>query len=229
VPRPAPKPWLRIRVLYLGMAHPPSRTSTRDNLAGVRTTGSTIGLSRREPRRDLSQLSFLDEYPKRLALVRGVSRGRGVLVRRRAARVGSRGVLLCGRVIAGLMVDGGEVMTLGGRQVVLGRGQVVLRSWMLNGHIGLLWRYRPAARGSLAAHRVAVSAALDRPLKPADLVSHRPGQDRASAMVVHGPEERLVGGLLTFLTAGPPCGRPRRRCLHGRNVPFASRRRGSLK
>jgi len=71
-----------------------------------------------------------------------------VLVRRRAARVGSRGVLLCGRVIAGLMVDGGEVMTLGGRQVVLGRGQVVLRGWMLNGHIGLLWRYRPAARGS---------------------------------------------------------------------------------
>jgi hypothetical protein len=104
-----------------------------------------------------------------------------VLVRRRAARVGSRGVLLCGRVIAGLMVDGGEVMTLGGRQVVLGRGQVVLRGWMLNGHIGPPVALSSGRQGSLAAHHVAVSAALDRPLKPADPVSHRPGRDRASA------------------------------------------------
>ena len=51
----------------------------------------------------------------------GVSRSRGVLVRRRAARVGFRGVFLGRHVIAGLMVDGGEVMALGGRQVVLGR------------------------------------------------------------------------------------------------------------
>ena len=58
---------------------------------------------------------------ERLALVRGVSRGRGVLVRRRAARVGFRGVFLGRHVIAGLMVDRGEVMALGGRQVVLGR------------------------------------------------------------------------------------------------------------
>src|ERR1035437_3897472 len=85
---------------------------------------------------------------ERLALVRGVSRGRGVLVRRRAARVGSRGVLLCGRVIAGLMVDGGEVMTLGGRQVVLGRRQVVLRGWMLYGDIG------PPIAATSRPHRV---------------------------------------------------------------------------
>ena len=61
-----------------------------------------------------------DEFPG-LSVVRGVSCSRGVLVRRRAALVGSRGVLLCGLVIASLMVDGGEVMALGGRQVVLGR------------------------------------------------------------------------------------------------------------
>jgi hypothetical protein len=104
-----------------------------------------------------------------------------VLVRRRAARVGSRGVLLCGRVIAGLMVDGGEVMTLGGRQVVLGRCQVVLRGWMLNGHIGPSVALSSGRQGSLAAYRVAVPAALDRAVKPVDPVSHRPGRDRASA------------------------------------------------
>jgi len=83
-------------------------------------------------------------------------------VRRRAARVGSRGVFLCRLVIAGLMVDGGEVMALGGRQVVLGRCQVVLRGWMLNGHIGPRMAPSSGRQGSLAAHRVAVSAALDR-------------------------------------------------------------------
>jgi hypothetical protein len=76
--------------------------------------------------------------------------------------VGSRGVFLCRLVIAGLMVDGGEVMTLGGRQVVLGRCQVVLRGWMLNGHIGPPYGAIVGRQGSLAAHRVAVSAPLDR-------------------------------------------------------------------
>jgi len=64
-------------------------------------------------------------------------------VRRRAARVGSRGVFLCRLVIAGLMVDGGEVMALGGLRVVLGRCQVVLRGWMLKGHIGPRIAVRP--------------------------------------------------------------------------------------
>jgi hypothetical protein len=85
--------------------------------------------------------------------------------------VGSRGVFLCHLVIARLMVDGGEVMTLGGRQVVLGRGQVVLRGWMLRRHIGPRMALSSGRQGSLAAHRVAVSAALDRPVKPADLAS----------------------------------------------------------
>jgi len=114
----------------------------------------------------------LDECPEWLALVRGVSRGRGVLVRRCAALVGSRGVFLCHLVIAGLMVDGGEVMALGGGQVVLGRGQVVLRGWMLNGHVGPPVASSSGRQESLAAHHVAVSAALDRPLKPAHLESH---------------------------------------------------------
>ncbi len=92
-------------------------------------------------------------------------------MRRRAARVGSRGVLLCGRVIAGLMVDGGEVMALGGRQVVLGRCQVVLRGRMLGGHIGSPMALSSGRQESLAAYGVAVSAALDRPVKPADLAS----------------------------------------------------------
>jgi hypothetical protein len=55
-------------------------------------------------------------------------------------------MLLCHIVIAGLMVDVGEVMALGGRQMMLGRCQVVLRGWMLNGHIGPPVRHRPAAR-----------------------------------------------------------------------------------
>ena len=93
-------------------------------------------------------------------------------MRRRAARVGFRGVFLCRHVIAGLMVDGGEVMALGGRQVVLGRCKVVLRGWMLNGHIGPPVALSSGRQEALAAHRVAVSAALDRPLKPADLESH---------------------------------------------------------
>jgi hypothetical protein len=83
-----------------------------------------------------------------------------VLVRRRAARVGSRGVFLCRLVIAGLMVDGGEVMARGGRQVVLGRCQVVLRGWMLQGHTGPPMAPPSGRQGSLVAHRVAVSTAL---------------------------------------------------------------------
>ena len=106
-----------------------------------------------------------------LALVRGVSRSRGVLVRRRAARVGSRGVLLCRLVIAGLMVDGGEVMALGGLRVVLGRCQVVLRGWMLNWHIG------PPVAPSSGPPRVPRRASrcrvhgADRLVKSADLAS----------------------------------------------------------
>ena len=92
-------------------------------------------------------------------------------MRRRAARVGSRGVFLCRLVIAGLMVDGGEVMALGGLRVVLGRCQVVLRGWMLNGHIGPRMAPSSGRQGSLAAHRVAVSAPLDRQVKPADLAN----------------------------------------------------------
>jgi hypothetical protein len=75
--------------------------------------------------------------------------------------VGFRGVFFCHLVIAGLMVDGGEVMTLGGRQVVLGRGQVVLRGWMLNGHVGPPVALPSGSQGSLA----------DRLAKAADLTS----------------------------------------------------------
>jgi hypothetical protein len=152
-----------------------------------------------------------------------------VLVRRRAARVGSRGVCLCGLVIASLMVDGGEVMALGGRQVVLGRCQVVLRGWMLNGHIGPPVALSSGRQESLAAHRVAVFAALDRLVEPADLESDRPGRDRASATIVNGPEKRRVCGLLTLLTAGPPLWPAEASIPSSCNAPFASRRRGSLK
>jgi hypothetical protein len=48
------------------------------------------------------------------------------------------------------------VMTLGGGQVVLGRCQVVLRGWMLKGHIGPPYGAIVGRQGSLAAHRVAV-------------------------------------------------------------------------
>jgi hypothetical protein len=72
--------------------------------------------------------------------------------------VGSRGVFLCRLVIAGLMVDGGEVMALGGLRVVLGRCQVV---WMLNGHIGPRMAPSSGRQGSLA----------DRLAKAADLAS----------------------------------------------------------
>ena len=91
-------------------------------------------------------------------------------MRRRAARVGFCGVFLGRHMIAGLMVDGGEVMALGGRQVVLGRVQVVLRGWMPNGHVGPPVALSSGRQGSLAAHRVAVPAALDRAVKPVDLV-----------------------------------------------------------
>jgi hypothetical protein len=82
-------------------------------------------------------------------------------------------VFLCRLVIAGLMVDGGEVMALGGLRVVLGRCQVVLRGGMLQGHIGPPYGAIVGRQGSLAAHRVAVSAQLDRQVKPADLLARR--------------------------------------------------------
>ena len=133
--------------------------------------GARLGLCMRRAAEGSLAALGRDGCPNRLALVRGVSRSRGMPVRRRAARMGFRGVFPCRHVIAGLMVDGGEVMALGGRQVVLGRCQVVLRGWMLNGHIGPPYGAIVGRQGSLAAHRVAVSAPLDRQVKPADLAS----------------------------------------------------------
>ena len=133
--------------------------------------GARLGLCMRRAAEGSLAALGRDGCPNRLALVRGVSRSRGMPVRRRAARMGFRGVFLCRHVIAGLMVDGGEVMALGGRQVVLGRCQVVLRGWMLKGHIGPPYGAIVGRQGSLAAHRVAVSAPLDRQVKPADLAS----------------------------------------------------------
>ena len=123
--------------------------------------GARLGLCMRRAAEGSLAALGRDGCPNRLALVRGVSRSRGMPVRRRAARVGSRGVFLGRLVIAGLMVDGGEVMTLGGRQVVLGRCQVVLRGWMLNGHIGPRMAPSSGRQGSLA----------DRLAKAADLAS----------------------------------------------------------